>query len=419
MRFFSILTYFFFIFSGFFFSSAKALTLEQAWHQVEKNNPSIDAARANLAIAHGQRIQAELIPNPTFTTIQGNVPGFGKYSHNPNAESTYIINQLIETGGKRGARYNVANAQYHANQTAYQVNRAELFGQTVQAFLSVAETETKLRLSKLGVSLNKQTISTVNERINAGKASAIDLQAAQIALSDQRLAKATIESELASAKFTLANLWKGSENEVQKIVEPSLRTMPLYDLSFYLQKTKNNWELQALCQAQKIANAQIRLANAKKYPDVTVGVGIQHFNQNSEPKSHNAVIAEFGVPIPIFDRNQGNIVSATDNFRKSIDDLQNKELSLKSNIVKTYQIASQARLQINILKNSILPQSLLTLKLAKHGYQQGRFSYLDLLSAQQKLLDAQMREVTALFLYSRAWYVLQISIGALPRKDCA
>lgn len=396
-----------------------ALSLEQAWRLVEHNNPSIDASRATIRAAEGQQIQASLMPNPTLYILQGNVPGFGKYSDNPNSDSTYIINQLIETGGKRNARRNVANAQYQQTLWSYHANNVNLFSQTVQTFLAFAEAEDKLRLSKRGISINQQTINTIIQRINAGKTSELDLHTAKIALSDQKLATSLIESEMISARFSLTKLWNGSEDELQTIIVPALKNMPLAPLSYYLTKTGLNWDLKTLSQAEKVANAELRLANAKKYSDVTVGMGIQHFNQDSTPKSNNAVIAELSIPIPIFDRNQGNIISACENYKKSLVASKSKNLSLQSDITRTYEIASQALLQINTLEKAIVPQSERSLKLARLGYESGRFSYLDLLNAQQRLLDAQMRAVTALYLYRRAWYVLQISIAALPQKENA
>tara|TARA_R110000868_G_scaffold409836_1_gene696211 strand:+ start:345 stop:1550 length:1206 start_codon:yes stop_codon:yes gene_type:complete len=396
-------------------SSACALTLEQAWNQVEHKNPRIDAGRAGISIARGQQTQAGLLPNPTFTAVQGSVPGLGKYSNNPNASSTYVINQLIETGSKRRNRSTVADAQYQESQAVYQANSAELYSQTVQAFLGVAEAEAKLRLSKRGVGINRQTIKTVTQRLNAGRASTLDLSASEIALSDQRLMEASIQSELISARFALAGLWNGAESEVQTIKLPSHQNMRLHPLSVYLKRLGKNWDLKAAHQSGHVAKAEVQLADSKRYPDVTVGLGFEHFYQNSEPKSHNAAIVELSVPIPIFDRNQGNVVVASENYRKSLDVARYQEQSLRASIVRTYQAAAQARLQLQTLKKSILPQSVNTLKLARYGYEQGRYSYLDLLSAQQKYIDAQMREVSARFQYYRAWYALQILTGSLPQ----
>lgn len=408
----------YFIFYTFFMSNAHAaLTLEQAWYQAKNKNPVIDSSHAQMCAAVGQQIQASLLPNPTINIVQGSVPGFGKYSQNPNASSTYTINQMIEIGGKRRARQDVANAQYDETVVAYAFNSADLFSQTVNAFLAVAEAEAKLRLSEQGISISQKTINTIVNRINAGRTSELDLNTAQIAFNDQKLVVASIKNEIDSSKFTLSRLWNGSVNDVHKIIVPSFKTMPLHSLSFYLDRIHENLELKSFSQAEEVAKNQIKLAQAKQYPDISIGGGIEHFYENSEPKSHNAVILELIVPIPIFDRNQGNVVSALENYRKSLDNSQSKKLSLQSAIVKTYKIASQALLQINTIKKEILPKSLHSLKLARHGYEQGRFSYLDLLNAQQKLLDAQMREVTALFLYFRAWYVLQILSGALPQGN--
>lgn len=388
-----------------------SLTLEHAWKQVKNCNPALQASASNIAAIQGQQVQASLIPNPSVDIIVGDVPGLGYYSNNQNAQSTYMINQPIELGGKRGARKEVAKTQFQASQVAYQANSASLFRATVQAFLMAAEAEAKLDLTKRAVSINQQTVSTIENRINAGRASELDLSAAQIALNDQKLALASAENELLNTQFSLARLWGGSTNEANQTLAPSIKKMPLSPLPYYLRHTKQNIELQFLTEAEKVAKAQIHLAKSNKYPDVTVGAGIEHFRSNG-----NAAVIAVSMPIPLFDRNQGNEMSAAANYNKTLADSENKERLLQSEIVKIYQTAKQAQLQIYTLRKSILPQSKHALTLAKQGYEQGRFSYLDLLNAQQKLVDAQMREVTAIFLYSKAWYDLQILTGALPRQ---
>jgi cobalt-zinc-cadmium efflux system outer membrane protein len=227
--------------------------------------------------------------------------------------------------------------------------------------------------------------------------------------------ESAIKSELVSAKYALASLWSGDESEVGIIKFPAKQNMRLYPIAVYLKKIGENWDLKVIQHSGRVAKAEVQLANSKRYPDVTVGVGVEHFFQNSQPKSHNAAIVEFSVPIPIFDRNQGNVAVASENYKKSLDIARNQELTLQASIVRVYQAAAQAKLQLNTLNNSILPQSVSTLKLARHGYEQGRYSYLDLLSAQQKYIDAQMRQVSARFQYYRAWYALQILTGSLPQ----
>lgn len=415
MRYFSSLIVFSVLYVG--SSSVWALTLDQAWNRIKTSNPTIASSQSSINAAQGQQVQAGLIPNPTFNTVQGSIPGFGSYSNNPNAQSTYSISQVIELGGKRSGRRSVADAQFEQARINYRINNAELFAQVVDAFLNVAEAEEKLKLNDRGIGLNKKTVNTIQQRIDAGRTSELDLQAGKIALNNNYLEKATIKAELASAKYSLARFWNGSDHDIQAIITPSVKGMPLKDLSYYLVQTNKNWQLQASSQAEKIAQAEIKLAEAKRYPDITVGVGIDHYFQNSDPKGHNAVMGELSVPIPIFDRNQGNVATAHENYNKSFSETRNNELLLKKAIVNTYQVAMQAKNQINILRKGIVPQSRNSLELAKMGYERGKYSYLDLLSAQQKLIDAQMREISAIFMYRKAWFTLQILIGNLPITD--
>ena len=60
-------------------------------------------------------------------------------------------------------------------------------------------------------------------------------------------------------------------------------------------------------------NAELLLARLKPYPDVRLAAGWRHFNETND----DAVRLTLSVPIPVFDQNQGNILSAQESLAKT------------------------------------------------------------------------------------------------------
>lgn len=62
--------------------------------------------------------------------------------------------------------------------------------------------------------------------------------------------------------------------------------------------------------------AQVDLEHAKSIPDLRVGAGVRQFNENDL----TAIVASVAIPLPIFDRNDGNIAAAESRLAKAETD---------------------------------------------------------------------------------------------------
>lgn len=394
-------------------SAADPLSLNQAWQRVMANNPGLKSSHLGIAVTEGDVIQAAVVPNPSVGITIENIHGTGPYNAADSAESTLLMSQPIELGGKRFYRMQTAHFKNHASILLFHASRAQAFQETAELFLSVAEAEAKLQLAYEAVRLNQQTVNTIQQRVTAGRGSLLELKSAQIALTDQQLLAKTAFQQWMSARYGLASLWGGQLNDVQGITLKNFNTLRLVSLSKLMSNLHDNPALKALQQRQRVTQSEVALARANGFPNLTAGVGVRRFNETHD----TAYVAEVSMPLPLFDRNQGNTAKALAESHQSVENWLNQHNALQKDLFTTYQVAVQAAIQVNTLQRVVIPEANQALILARLGYSQGRYSYLDLLSTQQKLLDEKSHYITALYTYRKAWITLQILTGALPEQE--
>jgi cobalt-zinc-cadmium efflux system outer membrane protein len=96
------------------------------------------------------------------------------------------------------------------------------------------------------------------------------------------------------------------------------------------------------------------------------------------------------VPVPIFNRNQGNILQAQSQVAAAEREVQRVELDLRNRLASTYEQYANARQQVEAYRDHILPNANKSLELTGSGYQQGEFDYLTLLTAQRTYFQANL-----------------------------
>ncbi|OGT43671.1 MAG: hypothetical protein A3F13_08585 [Gammaproteobacteria bacterium RIFCSPHIGHO2_12_FULL_40_19] len=389
------------------------LTLQKAWQKVQISNPGLKSSGFGIAAALGDVTQSRFIPNPSLNVVAENFGG-NRSAQDEESDTTVWLNQPIQLGDKRHLRMQTASSQYGASVLVFKTQKTRAFLQTTESFLSVAQAQAQFRLAQQAVRINQQTVNTIQRRATAGRAPELELKSAQVALADQKILEKTALQQWLSARYNLASLWGGSLSDVKEVTLQSFNTgWSLPSLPSLMNLLQNNASLKAFKQQAKVAHTEVGLARANGKPDINIGAGYRHFNQTND----HAYVAQISLPLPLFNRNQGNIAKALANSNSAIQQWLNQRNALKNELFATYQNAVLARSQVNMLQKNIIPNAQQALALAREGYVQGRFSYLDLLNAQQKLRDEKARYITALFTYRKAWIALQVLVGNLPAQE--
>ena len=138
-------------------------------------------------------------------------------------------------------------------------------------------------------------------------------------------------------------------------------------------------------------NAELLLARLKPYPDVRLAAGWRHFNETND----DAVRLTLSVPIPVFDQNQGNILSAQESLAKTQAEREANRNVLIVLAGRAYDTLHGSLRELAVLRETALPKSREAADAIAQGYGQGRFSLLEVLDAQASVVQARLREQEA------------------------
>ena len=151
----------------------------------------------------------------------------------------------------------------------------------------------------------------------------------------------------------------------------------------------------------------LELAQARGIPDITVSGGYKR----AEDLGASAAIVGVSIPLPFFDRNQGNIKAAK-------YELSRVQIQREAAVTQTYKALQTAynkldaaAHEVNQLQDQVLPGAKTAFEASQTGYRQGKFDYLEVLDAQRTLFSTRTRYIQALAEYNRAVAEVERLIG--------
>ncbi|MDD1015859.1 TolC family protein [Pseudomonas rubra] len=383
-------------------AQARVLTLESALQAARDNNPELAAARWGIDIADGERRQAGVLPNPV---LSWEVEDTRKRSQT----TTVGVSQLFELGGKRGARLDVADrdGQLAALELERQGNvlRAEVIG----AFQAAAQAQEGLQLAEQSVRLGERALQVVQGRVKAGSASPVEATRAQVQLSEVRLEQSRAEQTLTIAYQQLAAVTGAPLVQFARVeggLEPNSN---IPSRTLLLDRLEQTADLRLARLQIDQREAALGLARTQRIPDLTVSVGSQY----SETDRERINVVGLSVPIPLFDRNQGNVLAAARRADQARDQRNGAELRLRSEVVQALTQWSTAAQEVQTFDRSILPSAQQALDAATRGFERGKFAFLDVLDAQRTLVAARLQYLQAQAQSSEARVRLERIFGDL------
>ena len=363
----------------------KLLRLEVALGLAMGANPEISVALREQEATEGARIQAGVRHNPYISSeIQD--------TRRDTRQITLQFNQEIELGNKRESRLALADILYTKATAELDALKATIHANTVNAFYEVLVAQERLALSKSSFEVANAAVNAATKRVNAGKSSPVEETKSNIAASSAKIELNQSNSQLNSARKRLSALW-GNPFPVFEQAYGDVENIPLVP-SF-----ENLLALLENAPAIGIANLEVsarggstKLARSQSTPNITISAGIVH---NNELGLNQALIG-LSVPIPLFDRNQGNVQEAVSLQYKAQDELIALKNQLATKLAGEHERLSVARLSAISLREEILPGAQNAFEAANKGFNAGKFNFLDVLDAQRTLFQAKSQYIQVL-----------------------
>ncbi len=386
------------------------LTLDHALSLTLAHNPEVDATAAEIRAYEAEALQAGLRPNPVVALDFENLAGSGNFSGTDATETTLMLSQAIELGGKRDERRRAAEAETALAQSRGEITRTELRARTTRQFITVLSAQQRLQLADDLVTLARRALNTVEERIEAGKAPATEKLRARILVAELEIARTKETHSLTAERQSLAALLGDQFNvgtvagDLTQLPSPP----PLSELEPLLEQSPHQTEWDAQRQQRERILA---LEESRRIPDLEVGVGIRYFNDSED----NALVAGLSIPLPLFNRNQGAVAAARSRAEKVRSEQRNATLQARAALTAAWQQMSAAHEEAEALRDQVLPAAEEALAAAEYGYRAGKFPLLDVLDAQRTLIETRQSHLSALASFHQAVAELERLLGrALP-----
>ena len=364
---------------------ATPLSLTKAIELALEGSPEVAAATRQWEATEGQVLQGRARPNPELAYSLED-------ARSRTRMQSWQLNLPVELGGKRAARTKAAEKSREQAQAQLNELKAALRANVATAYFDVLTAQERLVLAKDSVALAKSSTDTVAKRVAAGKVSPVEESKARVAEAGIRVELAQAASEQRNALSRLFALL-GKIEAPFTVLEGKAENLPPVPKLADLQSLISSSPAVVLARIEvDRRKALTDLEQSKRVPDITVSAGIQRSNETQR----NILLFGVSVPLPVFDRNQGNLLEALKLEDKARDELQGATVRLHSEVAQAQERLSTIAAEVQSLRQDVLPGAKSAYDAATIGFENGKFNFLEVLDAQRTYFTAKSQYLKAL-----------------------
>jgi cobalt-zinc-cadmium efflux system outer membrane protein len=342
-------------------------------------------AEASLDAAEARVRQAGARPNPTLDLSMDSAFGTGPFSGVGNAETTLSVTQDLELWGRRGARVDTARAE--AGTVALQRDLAMLdaAGRLALVYAEAEAAQRRFTLAEEALALVLADARAMMRLVEEGRE---PLMRGLQAESEAASARASRDEALAERDAGFARL------TAVAMLDAPATAIPDSLLDRGLAKAEaptGAVPTVRIAEAEKAAaERRIRVERIRSRPDVSATLGVRRY----EAEDATALTVGISLPLPLFDRNRGNIDAAEAEFRAA-----DARLIQTRQEAQADRQAATARLSASTSRVSAADAGVTSAeeayRLTRIGFEAGRLSQLELSATRAALVSARNAAVDA------------------------
>lgn len=373
-------------------------------------NPALRQAGLNVEAARGLAIQAGLYPNPMVSVIGDELGGTN--GQQGGIITAPMVSQEFVTAGKKKLDRTIGERKTDQASLMLTMQRYELltairsgFYETLTAQQRVATLEQIEKIAKRSYDLTKILVEV------AKTTSTLDLLQVQIELN-------RVQAELEAARREQTAAWRkltaviGAPGLTQLSLDARLEDpLPLVDYDRAAGFVIENHPAVGLARVGiDAAELMLRRQKVEPIPNVTFAAGYVRDNQ----EKMDLWMFQVGMPVPLFNRNQGNILNASAELGKAVQQVPRAQNELIGRLAAAFGMYQAAKERVDRYRKTILPAASQANKIALDAFKGGQFEYLRVLQAQRVYQDANLEYVRAL---GEAWKAASEIAGLLLAEE--
>ncbi|HQX78117.1 MAG TPA: TolC family protein [Steroidobacteraceae bacterium] len=373
------------------------LTLADALDAALRNHPDLRASAFELSAAQARSVQANLRPNPELALELENFGGSGEASDTGALETTLSLSQVLELGGRRALRRNSAAAGLEVASIEQQARELDVLAEVAARFIDVVASQEQEQLAVESVRLAQFTLDSIDGRVAAGRSPLAEQSRARIALTRARIERRQAASELGTARHVLAASWGSPEPDFTTARAALFELRAVDPVQTLIDRLDASPDLARYASEARLREAELRLARVQARPNLAVSLGLRRLEETGD----TALVAGISLPLAFSDRNQAAIREAQVRLDQTGALAAAARVRARASLLALYQQVSADRERVETLRKEALPQAQLALEQTRGGYERGRFSFLDLITAQEELLALRGAAIDAAADYHR------------------
>ncbi len=410
--------------------AAQADTLREALVLAYTTNPTLESARAQQR-ANDENVPIARAAGLPTVSADGTYTEFLKQSSTSFAAPKRVVsagadlNVPIYSGGAVKNQVKAAKFRVEAGQADLRATESSLFSAVVAAYMDVIQAQAIVGLNRSNVSVLEVNFEATSDRFEIGDLTRTDVAQSQSRLALARSDARAAEANLAAARETYIQLVGKAPQDLQP--PPPLPNLPESPQGAVVQALERNPDLIAARERVKAAEKDIDVAGAGRLPRVSLYTSGSYNNYLgslgdlagvSPPQSDSSAQAGASISIPIF---QGGLPAAQRRQAQA-----NAASALEQEIATEREIIAQVRSAYSswIAANDLIRSSQVAVDAASLSLEGvraentvGNRTILDILNAEQELLNAQVELVTARRDAYVAGFTLLAAMGRAEARD--
>ncbi|HEY6348651.1 MAG TPA: TolC family protein [Candidatus Angelobacter sp.] len=388
------------------------ITLQQAIDLAMKNSPSIKASRMQIDQNKAQETTANLRPNPVLSWDTQFLPFFspgGFTSDNIDQTSQFDmgIGYLFERGHKRQARLQAARDQASITSATVADNERTLTFNVAQQFINVLLAKSNLEFAMQDLKTFGESVRINEERFKAGGISKNDFLKIKVQLLQNETAVAAAKLAKAQALLALRQLIGHESVPRDYDVAGDLEYQRLKSTQDDLEGMAVNErpDLRAAKFGVAAGQSQLALAKANGKQDLNVSFNYSHVSGTSSGSFF------FNIPLPVFNRNQGEIARTRFAVSQANFTATAAEETVRTDVRNAYESVQDSAEIVDLYRSGYLDQSRESRDITEFSYRQGASPLLDFLDAERSYRATQLAYRQALATYMLALETLRQAVG--------
>ena len=390
------------------------ITAEQAVAEALDKNIGILAERQNIPIADARILTAAIRPNPRLSIASDYMDwlrrGVTAENNAGPSEVSTRLDYTLEGGGKRQRRIEVAELAKSVAELRL-VDAIRLLTFSVQsAFTDVLAAKESRALAQQNLHVFNDIIQVNSAKVRAGELAGVELVRTRVARQQLENAVRQAELRVTTAKNNLQYLLGRQSMDPNFDVMGSLRNDPqivlLEELKIMAAQKRPDLLAQRKDAERLSADTRLQIANGKI--DYTLGTAFQYQYTYSNGRLFGLYL---NIPLPVYDRNQGEIARAQREAQQAQTRSLGLEASIRTEVENAWQQYNTAKNLLEEIQRTLLEEARQVREITEYSYRRGEASFLEFLDAQRAYNDAIQSYNDARADYTRSLYLIDSVTG--------